>query len=163
MRKGFVLLETIIVVSVVSVALLILYRSYQNIMAKSEYTNVNDTTELIYKTFLIKRDIEQNSGMTIREYMCGSNTTALSCERQRNSDPSLNRVDSVYVNSFEVFKIYYFDKEFFNLSKETKDATNYRSWSASSVDYFNTLYSTSDILVVNYIIDGKHHYCYIEV
>ena len=56
MRKqnGYVFMETIVVVSVLSLTLLVLFASYSYILRKSRERNTFDTTEMIYKTFHVK-------------------------------------------------------------------------------------------------------------
>ena len=61
MRKanGFIFMETIVVVSVLSVTLLSLFSSFSFILKKSRERETYDTTAYIYKTFLVSKEISQ--------------------------------------------------------------------------------------------------------
>ena len=49
-KKAFVLLETIVVITVLSVTLIVLYASYSKIISDSRKKMFYDNTEYIYKT-----------------------------------------------------------------------------------------------------------------
>ena len=57
-NKGFVLMETIIVMSVLSLALITLYSSYVKIMSQSKSKNLYDTPEALYIADAIKQAYE---------------------------------------------------------------------------------------------------------
>ena len=61
-NKGFVLMETIIVMSVLSVALMTLYSSYVKIMANSKAKNFYDTPEALYIAEAVSRAQLYNKG-----------------------------------------------------------------------------------------------------
>ena len=61
-NKGFVLMETIIVMSVLSVALMTLYSSYVKIMANSKAKNYYDTPEALYIAEAVSRAQLYNKG-----------------------------------------------------------------------------------------------------
>lgn len=61
-NKGFVLMETIIVMSVLSVALMTLYSSYVKIMANSKAKNFYDTPETLYIAEAVSRAQLYNKG-----------------------------------------------------------------------------------------------------
>ena len=61
-NKGFVLMETIIVMSVLSVALMTLYSSYVKIMANSKTKNFYDTPEALYIAEAVSRAQLYNEG-----------------------------------------------------------------------------------------------------
>ena len=61
-NKGFVLMETIIVMSVLSVALMTLYSSYVKIMANSKTKNFYDTPEALYIAEAVSRAQLYNKG-----------------------------------------------------------------------------------------------------
>lgn len=60
MKKGFVLMETIVVIVVISVALLTIFSSYNKILSKVKKENKYDTSEYIYMTNYIKRYLKDN-------------------------------------------------------------------------------------------------------
>ena len=57
-KKGFVLMETIVVIVVVSVALLTIFSSYNKILSKLRTENKYDTSEYIYITKYIKDSLD---------------------------------------------------------------------------------------------------------
>lgn len=57
-KKGFVLMETIVVIVVVSVALLTIFSSYNKILSKLSTENKYDTSEYIYITKYIKEYLD---------------------------------------------------------------------------------------------------------
>ena len=61
-NKGFVLMETIIVMSVLSVALMTLYSSYVKIMANTKAKNFYDTPEALYIAEAVSRAQLYNKG-----------------------------------------------------------------------------------------------------
>ena len=61
-NNGFVLMETIIVMSVLSVALMTLYSSYVKIMANSKAKNFYDTPEALYIAEAVSRAQLYNKG-----------------------------------------------------------------------------------------------------
>ena len=56
-NKGFVLMETIVVIVVISVALLTIFSSYNKILSKEKIENKYDTSEYLYMTEYIKKYI----------------------------------------------------------------------------------------------------------
>ena len=62
-KNGFVFIETLVVVSVLSLTLLMLFGSYSYIIRKSRERNVFDTTEMIYKTYYTKQILEKEYGI----------------------------------------------------------------------------------------------------
>ena len=57
-KKAFVLMETIVVIVVISIALLTIFASYSKILTKVKTENKYDTSEYIYMTNYIKKYLE---------------------------------------------------------------------------------------------------------
>lgn len=57
-KKGFVLMETIAVITVLTLVLTLLYASFNVIVSKAQKNSVYDNTEYIYKTQLIRDSLE---------------------------------------------------------------------------------------------------------
>ena len=53
-QNGFVLVETLIVVLLLTVTLMSLYSTFSNIMIKTRSKSNNDTIDTIYKTYFVK-------------------------------------------------------------------------------------------------------------
>lgn len=58
-KRGFVLLETIVVMSVLGVILIILYASYSKIIIDVKSRSLFDNTEYIFKTTLVRKHLEK--------------------------------------------------------------------------------------------------------
>ena len=57
-KNGFVFMETIVVISVLSITLMLLFGSYSYILRKSRSKNTFDTSETVYKTYYVRSLIE---------------------------------------------------------------------------------------------------------
>ncbi len=68
-NKGFVLMETIIVMSVLSLALITLYSSYVKIMSQSKSKNLYDTPEALYIADAIKQAYEYKTSTGTPTYL----------------------------------------------------------------------------------------------
>ena len=96
-NKGFVLMETIIVMSVLSLALMTLYSSYAKIMANSKAKNFYDTPEALYIAEAVSRAQLYNEGY-------------LASNSENNSDKKATIIknDSAYkiicYNAIETYK-----------------------------------------------------------
>lgn len=56
-KKGFVMIETIIVISVLSIGLMALYSSYSIILRRTTTKSSYDNAEYIYKTYFINKNL----------------------------------------------------------------------------------------------------------
>ena len=101
-KNGFVFIETLVVVSVLSLTLLMLFGSYSYIIRKSRERNVFDTTEMIYKTYYTKQILEKEYG-SLTTYMNTCNkpgTNVYECTISGNRLTQLKQ-------AFEAEKIYF--------------------------------------------------------
>ena len=57
-KNGFVFMETVVVVGVLSITLLMLFGSYSFLLRNRVERNTYDTTEMIYKTYYVKEIID---------------------------------------------------------------------------------------------------------
>lgn len=94
-NKGFVLMETIIVIVVISVALLTIFSSYNKILRKVKTENKYDTSEYIYMTEYIKKYLSTSSLSPIK----------ISDINETNIDDN-EYSDLLSNNNFDVKKIY---------------------------------------------------------
>lgn len=74
-NKGFVLMETIVVIVVISVALLTIFSSYNKILRKTKTENKYDTSEYIYMTDFVKKHLSSHS-CTKNIFEMGINSSA---------------------------------------------------------------------------------------
>lgn len=158
MRKnnGFVLMETIIVVSILSLSLLLLYSSYESMVNKCHEQNTYDTTETIYKTYLIKKYIDKN----IPNYFNSSECISVGIENNSKiCDINTNSPLIDLKNVFGAEKVYYFEANDLN----NKDNNFLKEFDATTIDYLNSLGTQiNNIMVVKYKRDNVIYHSYIE-
>ena len=122
-KKGFVLMETIVVIVVVSVALLTIFSSYNKILSKLRTENKYDTSEYIYMTKYIKDSM--NADTEVQDFVTENNIT-----NYTNSNlKSLYGVEKIYL----LTNLNEFDKEMTNGKK------NSSLFDAYMIDYIKKL------------------------
>lgn len=80
-QKGFVLMETIVVIFVLCVILVMLYASYSNLLISVQNKSLYDNTEYIYKTQLVREYLEEKNEEYIDEVniVCNNDDTSNQC------------------------------------------------------------------------------------
>lgn len=141
-KNGFVFLETLVVVSVLSLTLLMLFSTYSYIIRKSRERNVFDTTEMIYKTYYTKDVLIKEYG-SLQTYMNTCNkpgTNVYECIISGNRLTQLNQ-------AFEVEKIY-----FLTPSEVLASSSVLVKLDATTIDYIKHLgkYSNTRRMIVKY-------------
>lgn len=105
-KKGFVLMETIVVIVVVSVALLTIFSSYNKILSKLRTENKYDTSEYIYMTKYIKDYMQdQNIAFNVGN-LCSSKKDENMCETKDIEDLSKRVVLKNMKELYNIEKIY---------------------------------------------------------
>ena len=135
-KKGFVLMETIVVIVVVSVALLTIFSSYNKILSKLRTENKYDTSEYIYMTKYIKDSM--NAHTAVQDIVTENNIT-----NYTNSNlSSLYGVEKIYL----LTNLNEFDKEMTNGKK------NSSLFDAYMIDYIKKLdvRDQDKLLIVEY-------------
>lgn len=66
--KGFVLMETIVVISVLCVVLVVLYGSYSKVLITVKKKSLYNNTEYVYKTAVLRRYLEENAIIPESDY-----------------------------------------------------------------------------------------------
>lgn len=108
-KKGFVLMETIVVIVVVSVALLTIFSSYNKILSKLRTENKYDTSEYIYITKYIKDYIQdiQDRGIGFEVGDLCSELSGEICKNKNIKDLSLDsKIDNKIITLYNIEKIY---------------------------------------------------------
>lgn len=162
MRKnnGFVFMETIVVVSVLSLTLLLLFSSYSYILRKSRERNTFDTTETIYKTYYTKKVIDSlrektNSTPGIRQYISkhlGNECQKMGVYNSFVCTPSDSGELHQVVNAFEIEKFYVVNPA--ELNQKPKE--EYENWlyefDATTIDYLREIGGAQnyDLFIVKY-------------
>lgn len=161
-KNGFVFMETIVVISVLSITLLMLFASYSYILRKSREKNTFDTTESIYKTYYVKNVIDNyksqhgGTGLGILYYVNNNSECtrksygadySYTCDLSKdNYEGYLKQIKK----AFEVDKVYYLNP---NKIVRSKDANAWlNTFDATTIDYIRDIGDSVDryILVVKY-------------
>lgn len=67
-KRGFVLMETIVVITVLCVILIALYGSYYKLLENVQSKSLYDNTEYIYKTVLVRDELEDTINSNLYSY-----------------------------------------------------------------------------------------------
>lgn len=153
-------METIVVVSVLSLTLLILFASYSYILRKSRERNTFDTTETIYKTYFVKNVIDSLKPMgqskTGLQYYIDTHTNECKKMGGYNSyvcdfqDPSYSG-DLLQIKlAFEIEKIYQLNPH--DILKSNEKIDWLWEFDATTIDYINELGASvnHNLMVVKY-------------
>ena len=141
-KKGFVLMETIVVIVVVSVALLTIFSSYYKILSKIKSENKYDTSEYIYITKYIKEYLLVNNNNisleTSGDDINISSTITDYSEKIKNNGIDLKK-------TFGVKKIYL-------ITNLNKFSGNEKKFDAYMIDYIKKLdvRDNDRLLIVEY-------------
>ena len=163
MRKnGYVFMETVVVICVLSVTLLILYASYAHILRMTKEKNTFDTTDSIYTTYYVKKILDfNNQGNSNFEQFFSSHSafchgindnTAYVCDI--GSLPETNTSFYQLKNIFDVDKIYYLSPSY--ILNNNKKIDYLMELDATTIDYVKSLGVgvVDKVLIVKY----KHNY-----
>jgi len=137
-KKAFVLMETIVVIVVVSIALLTIFKSYNKILTKVKSENKYDTSEYIYMTKYVKEYLKGESCVDeIFDMETGSNTP---------KDYYSNCSFDPDKNNFNIKKIHVIT----NINKYSTE--NLKKFDAYMIDYIKKLdvNSMDSIIIVEY-------------
>ena len=96
MKKGFIFIETIIVVTILTVALMSIYANYSKIISNTKELNTFDTTEYNYKTYFLKQKYENG---TLRDK---NNLNILNAQKNKCYDVKTIFSDSIGSNDKKV-------------------------------------------------------------
>lgn len=142
-KKGFVLMEAIVVIVVISVALLTLFASYNKILGKLKEENKFDLSEYLYKTYYIKN--------YLNKYGCVSDVYSLGDGSGNLKDYNSSTCEGILINnffsSFNVKKIYILK----NING-TDTEENLKNFDAYMIDYIKQLDvdDNASLIIVEY-------------
>ncbi len=141
MKKGFVLMESIVVILIVTISLLTIFSSYNKILSKLREENKYDTTEYLYMTNQVKKIIQKyNLSPSIFNMKQPSSSTNILKEYKEN-----DTYESL-LDTYNVKKVYILS----NINNLAKD--NLKKFDGYIIDYIKKL-DTSDeeiLLIVEY-------------
>ena len=162
-NNGFVFLETIVVISVLSITLLLLFSSYSFMLRKSRERDTFDNIDLIYKTYYIKDIIDNYKASrgandprsSIMFYIDKNN---LECKKMDSynsyvcdlSNPSYSGSLLSAKAAFEADKIYLLNPN--ELLKSSSKNNWLALFDATTIDYINELGVATNkrIMIVKY-------------
>lgn len=163
MRKqnGYVFMETIVVVAVLSVTLILLFGSYAFILRRSRERNTYDTTEMIYKTYYVKQVIDsyKPSGSAKTGIESFIETHPSYCNKMGAFNSfvcDLNKKGVEPNGLTQVKEAFEVDKIYFVNPSEVLNSASKESWlnafDATTIDYIRDLGqgSASNLLIVKY-------------
>lgn len=131
-NKGFVLMETIIVMSVLSLALMTLYSSYVKIMANTKAKNFYDTPEALYIAEAVSRAQLYNEGY-------------LTSNSENNSDKK-----ATIIKNDSAYKIICYNAiETYNKKSACKTSTSRMVYQSSGLKRMYDAFNIEAIYVVN--------------
>ena len=156
-KKGFVLVETIIVMSVVMIALIGIYNSYITVIKKSKQTLLYDNINDVYRLNIIRKMMNEPYTTTCNYFdPCASNIAYLFPNLgwiEEDGYPIDYYVNVIYFQSSDVVSEFDFvdnlDINYANSFNRYLQTTNHNS---------------KDLLILRYIdINGREHYASLEV
>ena len=169
-------METIIVVSILSITLLLLFASYSSILAKSKERNNFDTTDAIYKVYYLRKLIDSYhvESSTYENNILEYIATHDECSPMRNQNTEYNMA-SLDTDSFvcrigesspirKQSKIYQIDKFYLIKPSSILSSDDANTWlnlfDATTIDYINKLdkSNSSNLLVVKYKYNYEDSY-----
>ena len=158
-KKGFVLIETLVVMCVVTLSLLMLYKMYSNVSNnlknRKHYDNIND----VYKVNAIKETISFEIPNTYDFIRINYNiiNDEIICKYNDNTDCSnIKDGSNIVFKELEVKNIYLNRTSITNLN----DSTNVDN---SAKEYIKTLDETKQYIIVNFERNGIDFYSSLEV
>ena len=99
MRQGFALLETMIVVTVLSVSLLMLYGTFTDMVNNNKNNILYDNVSNIYKTYFVKEYLE------LDKYYIDSDIEEVDCRSIDNKCDrlfSLYNIEKIYITKYDL-------------------------------------------------------------
>jgi len=143
MKKGFVFIETIIVVTILTVALMSIYANYSKIISNTKEFNTFDTAEYNYKTYHLSgtyiSELNKNSCVVFNDVPFSDTNKIKAC-----------RLDDVF------YKINYLEDEY----HDGKTYPKYQGIDAYIIDYLNNQdwnENNDDIFLVEYKKEDKQN------
>ena len=149
MKRGFALLETIIVITFVTVSLLLLYGTFTSLIENKEKNILYDDASNIYEMYYLKEYLELNG---LDQYFGVGNIIQLSCD-----DFSFASCSSLF-DKFSLEKLY--------LASYGLRDYNQENFSSTFNRYYQSLSNNYDydyLLIGEFFVEDVYHYASIGV
>ncbi|MBE6154014.1 MAG: prepilin-type N-terminal cleavage/methylation domain-containing protein [Firmicutes bacterium] len=142
MKRGFALLETIIVITFLSVSMLMLYGTFNNMINNSKKNILYDDASNIYKVHFVKEYLSLNN---LNNLLDNSDIKTISCDNF--GFESCNKI----IDEFNINKIY--------LSKYDLKEYKEDNYTSNFNNYMNTL-SNKDNFKYRFIVEFNNNNTY---
>lgn len=119
-NKGFVMIETIIVICVLSIGLISLYSSYSLILSKTNTKSTYDNSEYLYKTYFVAKELKLKNITSING----------------NIEEKTSSIDQIIKDNFKIKAVY--------LTKMNPSSVNLLSLDGTTINYIRTLNDYDD-------------------
>ena len=150
MKKGFIFIETIIVVTILTVALMSIYANYSKIISNTKEFNTFDTAEYNYKTAELKKLYNNGEIEGLIENGCKKIDTILS----DNKEIKVCLLNNVF-HKIEYTKDETHDGNIYpkykNIDAYIIDYLNNQDWTEYNDNIFLVEYKKKDILTDEYL------------
>lgn len=133
-RNGFIMIETIVVITILSVGLISLYASYNLILSKAVNKSYYDNVDYVYKTYMVAK------------YLTDNNQTYF-ISNYKIIDINSNQELSVIANNFNIEKIYLVKGSYSQITS----TNNLLQLDGSSISYIKAM-DSYDETKINYIV-----------
>ena len=135
-KKGFVLLETIIVMSILLIGMILLYSNYNKLFINSGKISYNDNVEDIYTAYYVYQKREN----------IGYNNEDIQSIKVNNLTNEFNDI----LNNLNIEKIYYFKKNAFNniFINQNGDCNNLNKlicYDGTTINYLKSIENKADV------------------
>lgn len=135
-KKGFVLLETIIVMSILLIGMILLYSNYNKLFINSGKISYNDNVEDIYTAYYVYQKREN----------IGYNNGDIQSINVNNLTNEFNDI----LNNLNIEKIYYFKKNAFNniFNNQNGDCNNLNKlicYDGTTINYLKSIENKADV------------------
>lgn len=105
-KKGFVIMEAIVVITVLCVILVTLYGAYSKILIESKKQSLYDNTEYIYKTTVVRNILENDSSLgsisSPCHIYCNNIKTELGSPCSTNNIFNEMGVEAIYITKWDI-------------------------------------------------------------
>lgn len=168
MKKGFVFIETIIVVTILTIALMSIYANYSKIISNTKEFNTFDTAEYNYKTYFLKQSFINGNLKQYNDIAITNDYTSLNKCYIVNSNFSENKIiPSATMNQVKVclldnvfYKLNYLENETDENGITYYSYNNNNNLDAYIIDYLNNKDWTANndkIFLVEYKKEDKQN------
>ena len=151
MKKGFVLLETIVIISVLCITLTMLYTGYSNVIRSVKTNFRHDSTEYLYKTAIIGNFMEEDideawikgENYYVYPFYLKNDINKNTFNTDENYIESRIENESKYNNIFNEMKVQAVYITVWNTKKKLVDSNTRNNFPPTVLTYINSINAKS--------------------